>query len=148
MSRRTRSEQVTEWQLLVLMYGILVPTAQLYLVGVTARTAGRDAWMAAPFAAPVGLGVLFLLQRLLRRYPGESLVRAAGRLPRGLGRLVPLPLLLWLTHSTGTLAIEFAQFISTSLLPLAPIWVIVIPAIVVGAYAVYLGIEKIGRAHV
>lgn len=143
--RRTRGEQVSTWQFLLLEYGLVVASAQLYLIGLTARIARRDAWLAVPAAAPVGLVVLLLLVLAGRKYPGESLVRAADRLPRGLRKLVPLPLLLWLTHSTGVLANEFAQFISTTLLPLAPKAIILLPGMLVGGYAVYLGIETVGR---
>ncbi|MBX5464551.1 MAG: endospore germination permease [Clostridia bacterium] len=145
MSPRTRGEQITAWQLFLLEYGLVVASAQLYLIGVSARAAGRDAWLVAPLAALAGLAVLALLLGLQRRYPGESLVAAARRLPPVLRQLVPLPFLLWLTHSTGVLTNEFAQFIGTTLLPLAPKALILLPGMVVGAYAVYLGVETMGR---
>lgn len=122
-------------------------TGVLFVPGITARRAFQSAWL-VPLAIPLltGLISLWAVYRLGQRFPAKTVIEYSplllGKvLGKGLGLLYILFFLM-----TNILVIrEFSVFLTVTLLPETPGYVLNISVVLLAAYIVSKGIEVIAR---
>ncbi len=121
-------------------------TGVLLMSTVTARMAGRDAWLTIVVAAGAGLLLIPVLTALGRRFPGETVIQYLPRLlGRPLGRLLGLLVLWYFLYLSAILPREFADFIGYSVLPSTPRVVVLTAILTVCAALVRAGCEPLVR---
>ncbi|GAB6877367.1 GerAB/ArcD/ProY family transporter [Thermaerobacter litoralis] len=141
-----RSEQVSPWQLFVLLFFTISPTTVLALPAFIGRYAGHDAWLSVALVTAVGVPVVRLHLSLARRFPGQGWTDIHRTvLGPYLGGLLNLLLWVWLAHTAGVIVREFGEFVVATVLPLTPLVVIQGTALMLAMVAARGGIEVLAR---
>ncbi|MGI6308521.1 MAG: GerAB/ArcD/ProY family transporter [Dethiobacteria bacterium] len=140
------TEKISTWQAGTLLGSTIISTAILFPPILVAQEAGRDAWLSFILATVSGALIVLLAVALSSRYPTQNLLGVAESiLGRFFGKLLGLAYLFYFICFTAFTAREFAAFMATSFMPHTPILVFSISIILLSTYAVYLGLEVIGR---
>lgn len=131
-----------------LVVNTVLPTAVLFLPGITSAQARTDAWISGLVTLAAGMAIAWVYVTLAARFPGRSLIRL---LPLVLGRwggaAAGLIYLWWWLHIDAIIVREFAEFMVTAVLPDTPISVFVLLILAAAAYAVRGGIEVVARTN-
>jgi spore germination protein KB len=136
-------EKISTYQL----FSMLV----LFQIGSTvvfgfAADAGKDAWIVTLLSNILGSFLILLYLMLMRMHPGMTLVQW---FPSQFGRWFGIPVAwfypLAFIYVAGRVLRDFAEMITSTVLPETPLWVILISFSLVIAYGLYAGIEPIGR---
>lgn len=120
----------------------------LFLPGLAAESAGKDAWMTPVLSTFSGLGIIWVAVGLAGRFPGKTLIdylpKVFGRLP---GKFLGLLYLCFFFYLTGLIVRESTTFITTAILTKTPPVVITTMLLLPVAYAVSKGSEVIARVN-
>lgn len=136
-------ERISSYQLFSMT--ILFQIGTTIIFGFSAA-AGRDAWIAVLLATVIGMLIIFIYLILMKMQPGLTLVEW---FPAQFGKWIGTPLawmypLLFL-YDAGRAAGDIKDLIPVTILPLTPQIVIICAFLAVAVYALYSGIESIGR---
>ncbi|MDQ7092950.1 endospore germination permease [Desulfosporosinus sp. PR] len=133
-------------QVFYLMFYSIMSTAVLTLPVILGKNAPRDAWLDAILFLPFALLVAWLTAKLGSKFPSQTIVEYSQRiLGKWLGLLCTVILLAWTIHTTSIVYREASEFTDTTLLGSTPFAIIMILVSVPSTYAVYKGLEVIGR---
>lgn len=139
------NEQICSRQLFMLIISFELGTSIVYGLGMEAK---QDAWIVILLATVVGLLMYVMYTELFRLFPGQTLIQY---IPQIFGKVLGLPLsLLYITFFIYIAARDlrdFAELIIGAFLRETPLAVISIFIILIVCYAVFHGIEVIGRAN-
>lgn len=139
--------KISAYQMAILIIPTIIATAILIVPAITGQHAGRDMWISPILASFNGFFTTFIVYRLHKYYPNESIIQYCrhiiGCLP---GKVLGLIYLLFLLHICGIIIREYADFVIISFLPKTPMVVIVSSFVLVCAFAVRGGVEVLGRA--
>lgn len=139
--------KVSSMQVAVIMYPVVLSTALLSVPSATAKVAQNDVWLSTLLGSWIGWLCLFLAFRLHQMYPNKTLVQYAdeivGKIP---GKLISLVFLLFVIHSTGIIAREFAEFVVGNFFLNTPVLVITCAMILLCGIAVKGGVELVVRS--
>lgn len=129
----------------------LFTMTMLFQIGTTvifgfSATAGRDAWIATLISTAIGIIIISVYLLLMKLQPGLTLVEW---FPAQFGKWIGIPL-AWLypllfIYDAGRATGDIKDLLPTTILPWTPPIVIIVTLLAVIAYAVYSGIENIGR---
>ncbi|ADU50194.1 spore germination protein [Thermaerobacter marianensis DSM 12885] len=141
-----RREQISAWQLFVLLFFTISPTAILTLSALIGRYAGHDAWLSIILATGLGVAVAWLHLALARRFPGQGWTDIHRLvLGRWLGTGLNLLVWVWILQTAGVIVREFGEFVVATVLPLTPLVVIHGSAMLLVMWAARAGIEVLAR---
>lgn len=136
-------ERISNYQLFAIT--MLFQTGTTIIFGFSSA-AGRDAWIAALLSALLGTMAIVLYLALMRMHPGLTLVEWY---PRQFGRWIGTPIAwmypLLFIYDAGRGLGDLRDLIPTTILPTTPSWIILGVFVSVIAYALFCGIETIGR---
>jgi len=125
---------------------ILPVTGHMLLLVPMFDGAGRDSWIAILFTVPIGLFYGFILYRLHRLHPDQSLVQI---LSSAFGKIIGKTLTSgWIAYLLFMLVTSFYalfDFIQIYFLPETPRWVLGVSFYIIVFYALFLGVESITR---
>lgn len=140
------TEKISTWQAGSLLGSLIISTAILFPPVLVVQEAGRDAWLAFILGAVLGALIALLAVALSSRYPSQNLLGLAESiLGRILGKLIGLAYIFYFISLNAFVVREFSSFMAISFMPHTPIHVFSISIILLSTYAVYLGLEVIGR---
>lgn len=132
-------------QLFFLMFWTVMSTAILALPVMIGRYAPRDAWMDAVLFMFSGI-IVWVASRLGMMFPEHTIVQYNDFiLGPWLGKLTSLVLIGWMLHTGSIVYREVGEFLKFAILPETPLFIILILISLAPAYAVYNGLEVIGR---
>ncbi len=138
-------EQICPRQLFMLIISFELGTTIVVGLGLEAK---QDAWIAILLATVVGLLLYIMYTELFRLFPGQTLIQY---IPQIFGKVLGFPLsLLYLSFFIYLAARDLrdlAELIIDSFLPQTPLAVISLFIILVICYAVFHGIEVVGRVN-
>jgi spore germination protein (amino acid permease) len=139
-------EQISRLQFIFLMFWLVIGTGILLLPLTIAQFVIHDAWMVGPIFI---LGAFFLsgiVYLFVRVFPGQNLIEAVqtafGPWP---GRVLGVWLLVWMFLNNCLILREMTLFVTTNFFPNTPIYVSAAVFMVPVIYAVFKGIEVVGR---
>ncbi|MEY2196590.1 endospore germination permease [Neobacillus sp. BF23-41] len=139
--------KISSFQMGIMMYPVVVGTADLLLPGITAKFAKNDLWISPIIASLMGLFTLFIAYQLHRLYPNQTIIQYSkhiiGLIP---GKILGIIYLFFFLHVNGLIIRQYGEFIVGSFLPRTPISVVISTMILVCAFAVCGGLEVLGRA--
>jgi spore germination protein KB len=139
--------KISAFQMSFTMLPVIVSTVILTVPSVTVKYAGRDAWLSPIWASAIGLVAVFVACRLHQMYPGQTPIEYAesilGRIP---GKIAGLLFLLFYLHIDGIVFREYEEFVVGTFLTRTPMFAVIIPMVLLCAYAVYNGLEVIARS--
>ncbi len=132
----------------ILMINVILSTGFLVVPRVSIRIAKRDALLSMVVAAILGLVLAWIVAALGQRLQGKTFFEFLEKtLGRFLGKILELVYIVWFIHLTVILVVEYGMFISTVSMPETPLFVFYGAVVIIAAYAVYNGVEIIGRLN-
>lgn len=136
-------ERITSYQLFSLT--VLFQIGTTIIFGFSSA-AGRDAWIAALISTMIGIAIIIVYLTLMHLNPGLTLVEW---FPKQFGKWIGTPIAwmypLLFIYDAGRAAGDVKDLMPTTILPWTPQIVIISTLIATLAYALYSGIECIGR---
>lgn len=131
----------------MLLFILVMATVILFVPGITAAKAKQSAWL-VPLFLPVltGFTTLWAAWKLGQRFPQHTLVQYSGvLLGRAAGKLVAGFYILFFLVLNVLVIREFSQFLTLTLLPKTPAYILNVAIVLVGGYAAAKGIEVVAR---
>jgi spore germination protein KB len=145
MRKMIEKGKISAFQMGIMIYLAITPTAILTTPAITFKFAKQDMWI-SPIWAFCGLITLYAVFRLHAIYPGRNIVQACeaviGRLP---GKLLGALFLLYYLYLIGIILREYGEFVVGSFLFTTPLIVVSGSMALVCAIAVRGGVEIVGR---
>ncbi len=133
-------------QTVYLLFNLVGATAIIFLPGITAHFAGRDAWMAPLVATLPGICLALVVSSLARRFPGQTIIQylqtLLGTWP---GRAAGFFYIFFFLHTNGVIIREFGELMVTMVMPLTPLLVFHAVIIFLCAWAIRGGLEILAR---
>ncbi len=134
-------------QLFFIMFWTIMATAILNLPMLITRYAPRDGWLSAVVFIPTSVLIVWIASKLGAMFPKQTLVEYSDLvLGPWLGKFVSALLILWVFQAGSIVYQEVVGFFAVSILPDTPLVVLVILVSLAPAYAIYHGLEVIGRS--
>ncbi|MFZ3102481.1 MAG: endospore germination permease [Desulfitobacteriaceae bacterium] len=134
-------------QVFFIMFWVIMATAILFLHMITSRYAPRDSWMDAVLFITNGGFIAWIAAKLGAMFPKQTIVEYTDLiLGPWLGKVVSAILILWVFQTGSMVYREVASFFVVAMLPDAPLTFIMLLISLAPAYAVYHGLEVIGRS--
>lgn len=139
-------EQISRLQVAYILYEQVIGLGILSISFMISHFVIRDAWMVGLTFIPGAVLVAIVIAWFMRTFPGQNLMEgletAFGKwLGKGAGAWV----LLWMYILACNELRTTTQFVSTTLYPNTPLYVLNVLFIITVGYAVYKGLETIGR---
>jgi spore germination protein KB len=133
-------------QMAIMMNPAIFATVLLLVPAITAKHAKEDMWLSPIWASVIGFLAVFVAWKLNKLYPQHTLIEYCELiLGKVLGRILGAAFLLFNFHITGIIVREYGEFVSGTFLPHTPMFFIFGTMILVCSFAVYGGLEVIGR---
>jgi spore germination protein KB len=133
-------------QMAIMMNPAIFATVLLLVPAITAKHARQDMWLSPIWSSLVGFLAVFLAYKLNTLYPQMTLIEYCELiLGKVFGKILGAVYLFFYLHITGIIVREYGEFVSGTFLPHTPMLFIFGTMILVCAFAVYGGIEVIGR---
>ncbi|MFZ3129850.1 MAG: endospore germination permease [Desulfosporosinus sp.] len=135
-------------QLFFIMFWTYMATAILNLPTIITRYAPRDGWdMCILFFIPCAGLMVWISSKLGSMFPEQTFVEYSDLvLGPWLGKFVSALLILWLFHTGVLVYNEVVGLFAVTMLPNTPVPALYILVSLAPAYAVYHGLEVIGRS--
>ncbi|HBV98978.1 MAG TPA: spore gernimation protein [Desulfotomaculum sp.] len=129
-------------QTVYMLINVVGATSIVFLPGITAVAAGRDAWLAPLLAIAPGIYLAFIIYSLGKRFPGRTLIEYLQvLLGPWAGKLLGLLYVFFFLHTNAVIIREFGELLVSLVLPLTPLAVIHGILLVLCAWAVRGGLE-------
>ncbi|MFZ5631568.1 MAG: GerAB/ArcD/ProY family transporter [Bacillota bacterium] len=133
-------------QTVFLLITLVGSTAVVFLPAISARIAGRDAWLTPLLATAPGIYLALVISALGRRFPGQTLIQylqsVLGSWP---GKITGLFYLFFFLHTNGVIIREFSELMVTMVMPRTPPVVFHVTILLLCAWAVRGGLEVLAR---
>jgi len=139
---------ISSLQYFFLAITIVLSTADIFLPAFVAQDAGRDSWIAVITSTLTSLIVSSIFITLGLKYPEKTIIQySCDILGKPLGKLIGLIFIFYAFNTVCAVCRELGELFVISFNPDSPILVYIIIVILVGAYAVGMGIEPIARVN-
>ncbi|MTI81675.1 MAG: hypothetical protein FH758_12510 [Firmicutes bacterium] len=141
------NQKISNLQLFFLLVNTVSATAVVFLQGIVAETAGRDSWLTPVIATIPGIYIIFIIFALSNKYPNDTIYQYSEKIVgRLLGKFIALSFVLFFLYLCSAVLTQFSVLWKDHYFPDTPAWVIDMVMVIITAYAVYKGVESIGRA--
>lgn len=138
--------QITNGMFMALIINMIYAKAIGVTQGSMAREVGRDIWLSTIFSSIVAALLMVLIVTIIWRMPDGDLIKQGEKLiGKWFGKLLGLLFFIFFMGSFTVTMVTFVYHLKDYFLPEAPIWLIVLVAIIVGSYVLHFGIEVIAR---
>lgn len=133
-------------QTVYLLVNLVGATAIVFLPAITARDAGRDAWLVPVVTTLPGIYLALVIVALGRRYPGQTLFQylqaILGTWP---GKAAGLFYLFFFLHTNSLIVREFGELMVSMVMPRTPLLVFHVLILLLCAWAIRGGLEVLAR---
>lgn len=138
--------KISSAQMAIMMNPTIIATVLLLVPAITAKNAEQDSWMSPIWAASIGFLTVYLAYKLNQYYPEQTLIEYCELiLGKFIGKIVGALFILYYLHVTGIIVLEYGEFVLGTFLTHTPMMVICGVMVLVCTFAVYGGLEVIGR---
>jgi spore germination protein KB len=140
-------EKIGNRQFTILVIFFTIGSSILITPSMLTGEARQDAWMASILGMVVGMGLVYLYQKLGTRFPESTLVHMNEIiLGKWLGKMVSLLTCFFFLLLASLVLRNIGDFMTSMIMPETPIQFIHIIFITISVIAIRLGIEAIARA--
>lgn len=140
--------KISSMQTMLLVVYTVLPTAILFVPGITSGYSKNDGWISTLLAGCFGLTVAILSAALTRKYPEATVVQFSSKIVgKWLGSTVGLLYSLYFLYVAYFVQREFSDFMGTFVLPQTPPIFIISTFTILSAYGLYLGLEVLARTN-
>jgi len=138
--------KISGFQMAIMMNPSIFATVMLLVPAITAKHAERDMWISPIWASLIGFLAVFLAYKLNKLFPKNTLIEYCELiLGKVLGKILGAVYLFYYLHVSGIIVREYGEFVSGTFLPHTPMFFIFGTMLLVCSFAVYGGLEVIGR---
>lgn len=146
MNGKIERGRISSLQVFFLLIHTIMPTAVLFVPGITVHFAGNDAWLSTLMAGVFGFLVAGLSVMLTRMYPGATVVHIGERmLGKWPGKAIGFLYSFYFLYGSYIIQREFGEFMNTVVLRRTPQVVVIGFLTLLAAYALYMGLEVLAR---
>lgn len=139
--------RISAVQMAIMMHPTIIATAILLVPAITFKHAERDMWISPVWAALIGLFTVYIAFQLNKFYPAENIIQYSehilGTIP---GKVLGFVYVFFYLHVNGIIIREYVEFVIGNFLLKTPMIVILGSMTMICAFAVYGGVEVLGRA--
>jgi spore germination protein KB len=139
--------KISAFQMGLVMYPTVLGTGFLALPTITAQYAKNDLWLTGIFASILGFITVYVVTRLHKLYPKMTVIQYSehivGKIP---GKIIGMVFFLYSLHGTGTIARQYAEFVTGNFLFKTPILLIISSMVLFCAFAIRGGVELLARS--
>lgn len=141
-----RKTLLTNWQAIILILLANTSSAVYFIPSIPVTFVNQDAWVAVIIATLIAIFFIFYpLAHLGRKYPGKTIIQySESILGKLLGKITGFLLIYFFFQVHCWTIREFGE-LAAIFLPETPLLVFILLLSLITAYAVYNGIEVIGR---
>ncbi|WP_088104189.1 GerAB/ArcD/ProY family transporter [Halalkalibacter urbisdiaboli] len=141
-----RRIQISNGMLIAIIINIVYAKSIGVTQGILARQAGGDMWLITIFSTILGLGVMWLMVKIIKRYPDKNIFEHMNVLTGKWGeKLIGLCIFIFFLGAFGTVMITVVYHLHDFFLPDLPIYIFVVLIVGVGIYGIMKGVEVISR---
>lgn len=138
--------KISSLQIAIVMFPVVVATADLLIPAVISKHAGRDMWLSPFVSSIIGFLTVFIVFKLSKLYPKETLIQySESILGRYLGKVLGLLMILHFIHIDSVIVRQYSEFVVGNFLPTTPQIVVIGFMIFTCGLAVRAGIEVVVR---
>jgi spore germination protein (amino acid permease) len=139
-------EQISRLQFVFLMYWIVIGDGILLIPLTIGQFVIHDGWMVGPFFILGATAVSAVVHIFVRVFPGQNLIGALQTaFGFWLGRALGGWMVIWIFLSTCLIVRKETLFVTTNFFPNTPIYVATAVFMAPLIYAVFKGVEVVGR---
>lgn len=138
--------RITNGMFLALIINMVYPKAIGLTQGIMAREIGGDMWSATIISILQGCMIMFLTVLIIRRNPQLDFIELSVKMfGKWDGKFVALVLFVYFAGAFISAMITYVYHLMDYFLPEMPAFVFFLVAFLIGGYAVFSGIEVMGR---
>lgn len=138
--------RISSLQMAMMMYPTIVGTAIVNVPSITGRYAKNDLWISPIWASIIGFLTVLIACQLHKIYPKQTLIQYSEQtVGRHLGKVLGLMYMIFYIIMNGHGIRIYAEFIVGAFLQDTPISIVIFIMILMCGFAVYTGLETIGR---
>ncbi|QOR68289.1 GerAB/ArcD/ProY family transporter [Cytobacillus suaedae] len=138
--------QITNGMFMALIINMIYAKGIGLTQGAMAREVGGDIWISTFFAIIQGAIIMYLVVFIITRYPNGDLIdQSSILLGKYFGKFIAFSIFLFFLGAYGTIMATFIYHLKDYFLPDAPIFLFILAAFLLGAYAIHFGVEVIAR---
>jgi spore germination protein KB len=131
---------------LAIIIDLVYPKAIGLTQGIMAREVGGDMWTATVFSILQGCIMMFITALVIRRTPDLDFIKLTEKMAgKWAGKIVALIVFVFFTGAFFSVMITYLYHLMDYFLPEMPAFIFFLVALLVGVYAVFSGIEVMGR---
>lgn len=139
-------ERISTHQFMVLGAAVLMGTSFLPLATLVIKIGGRDGWMSVMPGFALGIPCGLMIISLLEQYPGQNLLQISSTIfGKWLSKVIGVIYILITGYYGGLLLGTVGDTFTRSIMPLTPLWVFYLGALVLVFFLVSCGIEVFAR---
>lgn len=137
---------ISSYQVACLLAMTILGDAIFFLHNVSTANAGRDTWLSFLLATITGLGFVWLVVTLGKRFPNQTIIEYSRSITGfWLGSLIGFFYVSYFFITTSYITRDFGEFITTTTMPKTPTIVFMLGLMCLCVYALQGGIEILGR---
>lgn len=141
-------KKINNIQLLFLIIGLIISTADIFLPSVVAKHAKADSWFAVIVATIFGLLSTYIVVTLCLEHKNKTIIEILDdTLGKYIGKIISIIFFILFIFANATIIRELAEILNALFLPGMPMIVLIIFTSIVTTYSVYKGIEVIARTN-
>ncbi|QRG65077.1 GerAB/ArcD/ProY family transporter [Brevibacillus choshinensis] len=134
-------------QIGILVFPVIVATADLLVPATTSRQAGRDMWLSPMIASLTGFLTVYLVFQLHKSFPGQSIVEYSDKIIGSfLGKITSFLVLFDLLYTNGNIIRQYGEFVVGSFLHQTPLLAVIGSIVFICAITIRAGVEVLARA--
>ncbi|WP_338471758.1 endospore germination permease [Niallia sp. XMNu-256] len=138
--------KISSLQMGMMLYPAMIATSIISGPSLIASYANNDLWIPPILTSLVGILTVYIVFALHQRYPNQTIIGFSEQiLGTFAGKIVSFLILSYYLIGTGRVVRGYSEFIISSFLFQTPISVTMITMVILCAFAVYGGIEVLGR---
>lgn len=139
-------ERISSHQFTTLGASVLIGTTFLPVASVVTGVSGRDGWMSVLPGFAVGIPYSLMVFALAEQHPRQNLLQISEVvLGKWIGKIIGFIYLLCVVYLGGLLLGQVGDIYETSIMPLTPLWVFFLGAILIVLSLVKSGLEVFAR---
>ncbi|HZH61582.1 MAG TPA: endospore germination permease [Metabacillus sp.] len=139
--------KISAFQMGIMIYMVVVATADLLVPAVSFKEAKRDMWLSPFWASLTGFLIVYIIYRLNRIFPKKTIIEYSvdilGTIP---GKILAFLYLFYYLNINGNIIRVYADFVVGVFYIKTPMVVVIASMVLVCAFAVRGGVEVLARA--
>ena len=138
---------ISGMQMGLLLFPVIVATADLIIPTITTKYAGRDMWLSPVCASIIGFLTVYLIFKLHEFYPKQTIIQYSTQIVGAIpGKIVAFIIWYDILYTNGNILRLYGEFIVGSFLFKTPLVVVMASILLLCAFTIRAGLEVLARA--